>query len=230
MRAQLRRATCALVASVLVSVSPALAQTSRSDPNDLQAWYGASLVLNLPRGWEASVQDSLRTANNASSYQGSYFTGEAAYEFADGISGLGGYRLARVEGATYHRFSFGAEGVADVGPVRLSLRPLLQHQRRNFADNDEQSGDEKTLLRTRLRARLRPTSSLDLYAATEPYFAFGAEYPVDNWRNTIGLKYTVMDDVRFDLFYILRPDYGRSYNRTFHVLGVEVEVSRRLRW
>ena len=34
------------------------------------------------------------------------------------------------------------------------------------------------------------------------------------------------DGLAVDLFYIYRPDYARNYNRTFHIIGVELEIGR----
>jgi hypothetical protein len=223
------RAALPVALGATLAATPAPAQTSASDPTDVQAWGGAVLELDLPKGWEASLQYRLRMVDDASSYRGSYLTAEAGYGLTDWLDALGGYRLARVEGGTYHRFALGAEATLDPSDaLRFTLRPLLQHQQRTFADDDEQSGDEKTLLRTRLRARHEPTDRLDLYASTEPYFAFGADYPVDNWRNTFGVKYDLTEAVALDLFYIYRPDYAREYNRTFHVIGFELEIARSL--
>jgi hypothetical protein len=41
----------------------------------------------------------------------------------------------------------------------------------------------------------------------------------------VGVKLAVLEDVALDLFYIYRPDYARYYDRTFHVIGLEVEVA-----
>jgi hypothetical protein len=219
-----------VAATCLTAATPARAQTSRANPTDFHAWAGATLELDLPNRWEATLQYRLRMVDNASIYRGSYLGGEAAHGPVRWLSILGGYRLALVDDRTYHRLAGGVEAIARMGALRASFRPMLQYQRRNFADNDEQAGDGTTLLRTRLRARYRPTDRLDVYAAVEPYFAFGEDYPIDNWRNTVGIKYGVLPDIAVDLFYIYRPDYTRSYNRTFHVVGVDLEIARRIRW
>ena len=223
----LMAATAAAALALLMSTRNARAQTSPQDPSDLQAWYGAVLELNLPNGWESSLQYRLRMVDGASSYRGSYVTAEGRKELVNGLAALGGYRLARVEDGTFHRFAVGAEATYDPSDaLRLTFRPQIQHQEQTFADDDEQSGDQKTLLRTRLRARYELTPSIDVYASTEPYFAFGEDYPIDNWRNTFGVKHALPGGLALDLFYIYRPDYARSYNRTFHVIGIELEIAR----
>lgn len=216
----------ALLISVAWAVSPgaARAQTSALDPTDLQTWFGTTVEADLPNRWVATLQYRARMVEDASAYRGSYVTAEGAWGALDWLDLLGGYRLALVQGGVYHRVAVGAEAIRSTGPFRVSLRPMLQHQRRTFADDDEQAGDETTLLRSRLRGRYRASPSLDLYASTEPYFAFGAEYPIDNWRNTVGIKYAITERIWVDGFYIYRPDYARSYNRTFHVIGVDLEL------
>ena len=204
--------------------APARAQTSAADPSDVQTWFGTTVEADLPNGWVATLQYRGRMVDNGSVYRGSYLTAEGNWGALDWLDLMTGYRLAFVEGGVYHRVAVGAEAIHSPGSWRFSLRPVLQHQKQTFPDDDEQSGDEATLLRTRVRARYRPVPVVDLYASTEPYFAFGAEYPVDNWRNTVGAKYALTEAVAVDLFYIYRPDYAKSYNRTFHVIGIDLEV------
>ncbi len=62
-----------------------------------------------------------------------------------------------------------------------------------------------------------------MYASVEPYFTFETgEYPIDNIRNTLGLKYEYAKNKKVEVYYIYRPDFAKSYNRTFHVIGVNV--------
>ncbi len=87
-------------------------------------------------------------------------------------------------------------------------------------------------MRTRFEVKRQVSSRFDVYASTEPYFTSGDGYLVDNWRNTVGAKIDVATGRRLDLFYIYRPDYAKAtYNRTFHVMGVDldwsVKISRR---
>ena len=104
------------------AASPAGAQTSREDPTDLQAWYGAGLALDLPRRWEAAFRYRVRTDHDASAYQGSYFGAELGRRVHDRVTVTGGYRLALTDGPAAHRFSLDAEATARAGGFSLSLR------------------------------------------------------------------------------------------------------------
>ena len=103
--------------------------------------------------------------------------------------------------------------------MKLAFRPLIQY-RSGFVDDGDVGGDGDTFARTRLRAEYPVTKKLDVYGSIEPFFAFGADYPVDNWRNELGLQYGFSKKVRLDLYYIYRPDYGKAYNRAFHTVGI----------
>lgn len=199
---------------------PVAAQTSRTDPVDVQAWAGTSLTLDLPKRWEASLEYQLRMVEDAATYRGSYITTEVQRRLNDYISAYTSYRLALVDGGSFHRIAIGAQANYERDALTLSFRPSLQYQQRNFEDSDE--GDSDMIVRTRLRARYDLTDPLDVYASVEPYFKFGADYPIDNWRNTLGMRYEIIDGVRIDAFYIYRPDYARSYNRTFHIIGIDL--------
>ncbi len=205
-----------------------LAQTSRSDPVDLQGWYGVNLRLDLPNGWKTSLQYRLRTIDNASHVRGSYYTVGGEKKIRDGMWLLANYRLATVDNGTFHRGALGAEFARDVGDNTISLRGLAQYQRQNFTDNDE--SDEDFVVRTRLEIQRQMASRLDLYLSTEPFFTAGDGYVVDNWRNTVGMKIEYMKGRKLDLFYIYRPDYAKtSYNRTFHIVGVDLDFNVKIK-
>jgi hypothetical protein len=127
-----------------------------------------------------------------------------------------------------NRFAAGVELETRLGDLKASVRPLVQH-RTAILEADEIGGDGKTFVRTRLRLEYPLTRRLDVYGCVEPFFGFGGEYPVDNWRNELGLQYEVRKWLRAEPYYIYRPDYGRSYNRLYHVLGLELRFKVQVR-
>jgi len=48
------------------------AQTSRSDPNDIEGWAGVGLNLNLPKKWDADLTYQTRRQGNISTLRGNY--------------------------------------------------------------------------------------------------------------------------------------------------------------
>lgn len=220
-RVQAALALCAASALAM----PLAAQTSREDPSDLQAWLGAGVRFDLPRRWESSLEYRARMVDDASDYRGSYVTAQVGRNLTKRFSTLVNYRLATVDEGTFHRYGIGAEQKGRVSDVRVGFRTIVQYQKQNFEGNDEASTDTDTFLRTRLEIERPVAKRLDVYASTEPYFKLGeGGYPVDNWRNTVGLQFEVAKGRAIDVFYIYRPDYGKSYNRTFHVIGVDLEL------
>lgn len=208
----------------LFLASAAGAQTSRSDPTDLQAWYGGSLRLDLPNRWRASAEYRLRMVDNASAVRGSYITLGGSRRVTGPLRVLGSYRLALVDNGTFHRYAAGVEAERETGAFTLGIRGLLQHQRQNFTDNDETSSDEDTFVRARLEVARALGKRVDVYASSEPYLAVGADQVIDNWRNTMGAKFELAKGRKLNLFYIYRPDYGKAtFNRTFHVIGVDLD-------
>jgi hypothetical protein len=217
-------ALCVVAVVLTLPGAGAEAQTSRSDPTDVQARLGIGVTLDLPDGWEAGAKYQLRLVDDLTEYRGSYLYAEGSKSLGDVFELLGEYRLALLEGRTAHRLAVGTTASGRIGETRVSFRPLLQYQIRIDQADDEQSSQDEVLLRTRLRARHRVGESLRVYGSIEPHWRFGADYPIDNWRNTVGLEWEFAADRTVDLYYIFRPDYGKSYNRTFHVVGVEMDV------
>ena len=91
-------------------------------------------------------------------------------------------------------------------------------------EDGDLSSSSKWILRTRLSVRYGLSKNIDAFLQFEPFFTFDdSEYFIDNIRNTIGIKYEYAKDRKVRLFYIFRPDYARSYNRTFHVVGLKFD-------
>jgi len=213
--------------------TPAGSQTNRSDPVDFHSRFGAGLNVDMPDGWEADLEYELRMVDNASSYRGSYVTTELGRDLSDHFRVFGSYRLGMVDEGAFHRFAGGAQAATELGDAELSFRPMIQYQRQRFEDED-QSTDEDLFLRTRFRAEYALSDRLDVYASTEPYFTFASEeFPVDNLRNMIGFELEYLRGRAVNVYYMYRPDFAKSYNRTFHTLGVnlqfEVDMFKRKR-
>lgn len=206
---------------------PASLARAAGDTVDLQSRGGVGLTLNLPGRWSSELGYENRRFENLSAFRGHYFTVEGGYRLTKHLDLLAHFRLAKGTGWTSHRYGFGFEYERKAGGFSLGFRPILQH-RTKATDDDDTGGAGDTFLRARLQARYGLTGRLDAYASVEPYFAFGADYPVDNWKDTLGLRYELTKHARVDLYYIYRPDYGKSYNRTFHVVGFELRFKAKV--
>jgi hypothetical protein len=206
---------------LLASADGLSAQTSRSDPVDMQARLGMQLKLNLPRKWDASVGYEARMTGNASQYRGSYIDGELGRAAGKWLTVFTNYRFASVTNDESHRFGVGGEVEKKMDRFSLSLRPQFQYQLSALEDGDQVAS---RTIRTRLRAKVPAGKRLTFYGSAEPFFALGdTYYPIDNWRNAIGVQWEFMKKSKVDAYYIYRPDYAKElYNRTFHILGVEI--------
>lgn len=220
-----------LLAAVLLSAAapalgvPALgAQPTRADPVDVQAWYGGALTVDLPRRWETQVDYRVRYQDNASRWLGSYVTTELSRGVGSGwrLGELppgpgGGSHLpprgcGAIVGTARGRRAGGGPGAGAVPAADLRRRRRGGERRRRVRAHPPAAAPPPHALAARVRvhrAVLRPRG----------------DFPVDNWRNTIGTEWDLGKGRALDLFYIHRPDYGkRSYNRTFHVIGVQLEL------
>jgi hypothetical protein len=212
-----------VAALVLVLFSSRLAaQPTRSDPVDVQSRVGIQLKMNLPKKWEGSLGYEARMVSDASEYHGSYFDGELGRTLGKHLMLFTNYRFASVADAHSHRFGFGAEAERKTAHFTVSFRPMFQYQHSLFDDAEQGSSDA---LRTRLRVKKPFGERLTLYGSSEPYFAFTGIYPVDNWRNTVGMQWAFMKKRKMDVYYIYRPDYSKpTYNRTYHIVGAELSA------
>lgn len=217
-----------VVTVALVCVPTLHAQTSRVDPVDFQTRYSAGVALNLPKKWEASVDYEVRMVSDASEYRGSYLSGEIGRPvFSKHFSLFTNYRYARVTDGSANRFGFGAQYERKLRKVNVSFRPMWEYQA-SLSDDDEPIASSKSFLRTRLRAKLPLTKRVAVYGSAEPYFTFTGDYPIDNWRNSLGTELQVVKHQKVNLYYIYRPDYAKTYNRTYHIVGAAYTVELKL--
>ncbi|NJD20754.1 MAG: DUF2490 domain-containing protein [Gemmatimonadetes bacterium] len=219
----LRAAAC--LAMLLVAAAPdAGAQTSRSDPTDLQSRFGTQFRVNLPDKWLATLEVQGRMVDDISAYRGTYVSSEVERGLGKHLAVLANYRMALVDDGTYHRVGLGLEASGKLGEAKLSFRPMVQFQRQHFDGDDDFGSDDDAFVRTRAAVKYPLSERWALIGAVEPYFKLGADYPVDNWKNTLTLEYEIAKGVKVDAYYAYRPDYAKSYNRTFHIVGTEMEI------
>lgn len=220
----LLRLAASLAAILCATPVGVRAQTSRADPTDLQSRFGTQLRINLPDKWLATLQVQGRMVDDLSSYRGTYVNSEVERGFGKHLAVLANYRMALVDDGTYHRLGLGVEAAGKLGKAKVSFRPLFQFQRQHFEGDDDFASDDDAYVRARAAVKVPLSERWALTGSVEPYFKLGADYPVDNWKNTVSVEYKVAKGVKLDAFYTYRPDYAKSYNRTFHIVGAEMEL------
>lgn len=216
-----------LLASLLACAAGGRAQATR-DTDDVQARAGVRVDVDLPRKWEVDVEYHYRLVDDVSTYRGSYVTVEADYHLRKWMTAIGGYRRSITTAGDANRFAGGVELETRLDKLKVSFRPLVQY-RTALVEDDEIGGDGKTFVRTRLRLEYPFTKKLDVHAQAEPFFGFEGDYPIDNWRNSVGLKYAFTKAVGVELYYVHRPDYGKAYNRLYHILGLTLRLDAKVR-
>ncbi|MCU0449881.1 MAG: DUF2490 domain-containing protein [Bernardetiaceae bacterium] len=212
------------------------AQAQQEDRSDWQAWYDATLKLDLKKGWEISAQYRLRMVENAAQYRGSYFFAQVDKRLNQHIALQGGYRLALVNDWVAHRVALGVEARQQFESFTLAFRPMFQYQNQLRADDDEQGTTSNSYLRTRLTGRYKLNKRWDVYAYSEPFFAFYRyelpfyarvrSFNLDRWRNAAGVRWQLTKGTRASLYYLWFPDYGDpSLTRQIHVLGLDLDFT-----
>lgn len=213
----------------LTILSTAMAQTSKSDPNDVEGWAGIDLKINLPKKFDFDFSYQLRTDSNVSRYKGSYFTPEIGYKLSKKIKTFANFRYATTINGNSSRIGGGFEYSDEIQKLKISFKPHMQYTIR-YAEDGDVSNTSKWILRTKLGAKYPLTKKVDIYASTEPFFTFDqTEYFIDNIRNTVGLKFEYAKNKKIDLFYIYRPDFEKSYNRNFHIIGLNFDLDWKIK-
>jgi hypothetical protein len=207
----------------------AIAQTvthgaTKADPKDFQGWFGASFNTNLPHKWTVSLDYQTRFIDNLSYYNGTYISLGGSKKLNKHLEFMGDYRLALVRAGVYNRFTIGTQLSKKIKNLNLALRFQLQNQLQEFDDGTKPT-DKSAYWRARFQGKYAINKKWEAYASVEPIMKFGATYFVDNIRNTIGFKYKVRKDLKVDVFYIYRPDYAKSYNRVYQIIGLNADYT-----
>lgn len=214
-----------IISAICLSFSiDIFAQTSKHDPIDVLGWYGTSCTKNLPKKWEAYVSYQARYYNNLKTYNGSYITIGGSKKLNKYLELMGDYRLALVNKGTYNRFTIGAEASKKVNKFNYAFRLEIQNQLQDFIDTSK-SNDNSGYWRTRFAGKYSINKKAEVYASVEPVMKFGGNYFIDNIKNTVGFKYKIFTQLKLDLYYIYRPDYAKSYNRLYHIIGLNADYT-----
>jgi hypothetical protein len=212
-----------LVLAMICITENLSAQTSRTDPIDWQTWYGTTIKKDLPHQWAAALSWQGRNYNNLKTHNGDYFSIEAEKKFLKKWGLEAEYRLAQVIKGTYHRYSLGGSYETKIKGLKTSARFLVQNQLQDFDDPTEPIS-KSLYYRTRLGLKGKWNSRMEWFLQTEPIMKKGGRHFLDNIRNTAGTKLKISNQVGLELFYIFRPDFAKSYRRTFHVVGGELAI------
>jgi hypothetical protein len=206
------------------------AQPTRTDPIDVQGWFGAGFDFDLPKKWQAGIEYQSRVENNIKTLKGSYYSFSLEKEIVKHISLVGQYRLSKVQGEQFSRFGFGLMLNKKLGDIKTDLRLLYQNKQLDLVDPINQEPADH-YLRARLRARKELSKKMDLIASFEPIYRVQQGVRIDNYRIQGGVRIHFNKAASLDLFYLNRPDYFKSYKRQYHVFGTafnyEFKVKKR---
>ena len=194
------------------------AQATRTDPIDVQAWFGAGLDFDLPKKWQAGIEYQSRIENNIKTLKGSYYSFSLEKEIVKHVTVMGQYRLSKVQGEQFSRFGFGFTLDKKLGEVKTDLRLLYQNKQLDLVDPINQEPADH-YLRARARARKALSKQLDLIASFEPIYRVQQGVKIDNYRIQGGVRLHFNKAASLDIFYLNRPDYFKSYKRQYHVFG-----------
>jgi hypothetical protein len=218
------RSNLILFAFFLFSFQLVKSQATKADPVDIQGWFGASVEADLPKKWDIDFSYQVRMNNNIASYNGSYYSIGVKKQIIKPLSFLAEYRLSQVLKGTYNRYSTGLEIDFNIKKIKSDLRVLYQNQIQDFDDPIKET-DKDNFFRTRLRGRIPLIKKAYLVLSTEPIYAISPGFRVDNYRHQAGLRYDIKKTIQIEVFYINRPDFGKSYKRQYHIFGTTFSYS-----
>lgn len=203
-------------------------QATRTDPVDVQGWFGAGVDFDLPKKWQAGVEYQARIENNIKSLKGSYYSFSLEKEIVKHFTIIGQYRLSEVQAEQFSRFGFGFSMDKKLGDIKTDLRVLYQNKQLDVVDPIDQEPADN-YLRLRFRGKRELTKNVDLIASAEPIYRVINGIRIDNYRFQGGLRINFSKAASMDIFYINRPDYFKSYKRQYHIFGTALNYEFKIK-
>lgn len=203
-------------------------QATRTDPVDVQGWFGAGVDFDLPKKWQAGVEYQARIENNIKSLKGSYYSFSLEKEIVKHFTIIGQYRLSEVQAEQFSRFGFGFSMDKKLGDIKTDLRVLYQNKQLDVVDPIDQEPADN-YLRLRFRGKRELTKNVDLIASAEPIYRVINGIRIDNYRFQGGLRINLSKAASMDIFYINRPDYFKSYKRQYHIFGTALNYEFKIK-
>jgi len=194
------------------------AQATRTDPTDVQGWFGAGIDFDLPKKWQAGIEYQTRVENDIKTMKGSYYSFSLEKEIVNHLTLIGQYRLSKIQGEQFSRYGFGLILDKKLAEIKTDLRLLYQNKQLDLADPIDQEPADN-YIRARIRARKEMSKKVDLIVSFEPIYRAQEGVKIDNYRIQGGIRIHFNKAASLDLFYLNRPDYFKSYKRHYHVLG-----------
>ncbi|MBP7931375.1 MAG: DUF2490 domain-containing protein [Chitinophagaceae bacterium] len=195
------------------------AQATKSDPVDNQGWFSAGVDLDLPKKWKAELEYQARVFNDLKTFNGSFYSIGIEKGLSSWFALQAEYRLSKVLKGTYNRFSAGFVVDKKIKDVKLDLRVIYQNQIQDF-DDPAKELDKDDFVRVRIRGKKDLTDKLDAIVSLEPIYELQNGFKLNNYRIQGGFKYHLNKKSSLEIFYINRPDYGKSYKRQYHIYGL----------
>jgi hypothetical protein len=193
--------------------------------DDTQLWLGVSAKKKLKNGFAGTFQYRIRKIDNISTYKGSYFSFTLEKRLNKSFNLETNYRLAMIDNSNYHRYALGVELQVKTKSNKFTLRPMVQYQQQANAGDLETSYNSKTYFRPRLSWKNDYFNKIEMYTYIEPFYKIDNNINVNWWQNSIGLKYDINKNIRFNPYFIWQPDFTHKSPRSNYILGIDLEFN-----
>ena len=201
-------------------------QATLSDPVDYQHWTQLGLQTDLGDKCKLEMDWQGRWQNNARDFRGNYLSLGSSFQANKRFHLLGEYRYSDVSNRFNHRFTLGLNYDKKLAKgLKLNGRILVQNRIQDFPDEDLPV-ESALYYRLKIQLNYKINKRIDCFASVEPICKVGGDFPVDNWRNTLGVKFDVLPNLKLQVFGMARPDYGKAnYNRLYWISGINCTYS-----
>jgi hypothetical protein len=201
-------------------------ETKAQNNDDFRTRTGIELSKDLRNGFQLGLQYQVRTFNNASNFQGSYFTISPSYKINSSWSTQLDIRYATSRLWDRFRFAYYINAQHKVNKFKYSFRLGYLHEiyLQEFSDINQYMPTNN--FRARLRAEHKILKKTKLLAGVEPVISLNNQLlSLRQFRNTLGLNWEFTKNNELSVEYMWQPFFQQSYQSSNHSIIVNYTIN-----
>lgn len=200
--------------------------TIAQNNDDFRTRTGIEFSKDLRNGFQLGLQYQVRTFNNASSFQGSYFTISPSYRINNSWSTQLDIRYATSKLWDRFRFAYYINAQHKVNKVKYSFRVGYLHEiyLQEFSDIDQFIPTNN--FRARLRIDQKIFKKTKVLAGVEPVISLNNQsLSLRQFRNTLGLNWEFAKNNELSVEYMWQPFFRQTYQNSNHSIIVNYTIN-----
>lgn len=203
-----------------------ITQSKAQYNNDFRTRTGIEINKDLRKGFHLGIQYQIRTINNASQFQGSYFTFSPSYKINNTWSTQLDLRYATSPLWDRFRLAYYINAQHKVHKMKYSYRLGYLHEFYLQEMPEINQYMPTNNFRIRARAEHKIFKNTKAQIGVEPVIALNNQrFSLRQFRNTIGINWEFAKNNELSVDYMWQPFFQQSYQYSNHSIVINYTIN-----